>query len=410
MKPAQRRFGADPTPSFQVSPAMIPLSRPQRLGLIAGALLVVALPFWLAAAPTAQAAADGAAKAATPALTVTATRATPGQWPLTLAANGNIAAWQEAIIGAEAGGLRIDEVLVNVGDRVRKGQLLARLQNETSGAEVAQTRASLQEAQATQAEAAANADRARQLQSTGAMSSQQINQFLTAEQVAQARVAVLEAKLKADAIRLAQTQVKAPDDGSISARLATIGAVVQPGQELFRLIRRDRLEWRAEVPAGDLLRIKPGMPVTLYTASGTPAAGTVRMVAPTVDAATRTGLVYIDVNRARDARAGMFARGEIELGQSPALTLPQSAVQMRDGFHYVYRLGGDSRVTQTKVAVGRRSGDRIEITGGIDGQTRVVDSGVGFLADGDSVRVVDAPAANAQPKAPKSAPAAKPAA
>lgn len=387
---------------------MIQLSRTQRLGLIAGALLVVAAPLWLAAAQAA--ATDSAAKAAKPALSVTLTRATPGQWPLTLAANGNIAAWQEAIVGAEASGLRIDEVLANVGDRVRKGQLLVRLQSETVGAEVAQTRASLQEAQATQAEAAVNADRARQLQSTGAMSNQQIDQFLTAEQVAQARVAVLQAKLKADAIRLTQTQIRAPDDGSISARLATIGAVVQPGQELFRLIRRDRLEWRAEVPAADLLRIRPGMKATLFTASGTPAPGAVRMVAPTVDAATRSGLVYIDLTQPKDAKAGMFARGEIELGNSRALTLPQSAVQMRDGFHYVYRLDGDNKVTQTKVSVGRRSGERIEITGGIDDKARIVESGVGFLADGDTVRVVDTPAADAQPKAPKSAPATRPAA
>ena len=364
---------------------MPPISRKNMLRLAASALVVAALT----RLPISPAAADNAPpKSAKAALSVLLTQATPGDWPLTLSANGNISAWQEAVIGAEAGGLRIDEVLVNVGDRVRKGQLLARLQSETVAAEVAQTRASLQEAQATQAEAAANAERARQLQSTGAMSSQQINQFLTTEQVAQARVAVLEAKLKADQIRLTQTQVKSPDDGSISARQATIGSVVQPGQELFRLIRRDRLEWRAEVPAADLARVKPGMKATVFTASGAPAAATVRMVAPTVDATTRVGLVYVDIDSPRDARAGMFARGEIELAQTRALTLPQAAVQMRDGFHYVFRLGKDNKVTQTKVAVGRRSGERIEIVGGIDGEARVVAAGVGFLADGDSVRVV----------------------
>lgn len=371
---------------------MIKLSRTKRMILIASILVAVAALAWVLSSHTAK---STGPNPATPgvkaALTISVTQATPNKWPLTLAVNGNIAAWQEAIIGAETGGLRIEEVLVNVGDHVHKGQLLARMQSDTTDAEREQTQASLQEAQASQAEASANADRARQLQTTGAMSSQQINQFLTAEQTARARVAVLKAKLKSDEIRLAQTRVQATDDGSISARLATVGAVTQQGQELFRLIRRDRLEWRAEVPASDLLQLKPGMKATIFTASGSPVPGILRMVAPTVDPQTRNGLVYVDITQAQDAKAGMFARGEIQLGNSSALTLPQSAVQLRDGFHYVFRVGSDNKVIQTKVAVGRRMGDRIEIISGIDIGQRVAVSGVGFLADGDTVHVVDAP-------------------
>ncbi len=378
---------------------MIKFSRPMKMGLIASAVIAATSLAWISASPVAQAKDDNALKVSKTALTVSVTQATRSEWPLLLSANGNITAWQEAIIGAETGGQRLEDVLVNVGDRVRKGQLLARLQSQTVGAELAQTRASLQEAQASQAEASANADRARQLQSTGAMSAQQINQFLTGEQTARARVGVLEARIKADEIRMSQTRIVAPDDGSISVRLATIGTVVQPGQELFRLIRRDRLEWRAEVPASDLQLLKPGMKATVFTASGTPAPGTIRMVAPTVDPQTRNGMVYVDITKAQDARAGMFARGEIQLGSSGALTLPQSAVQMRDGFHYVYRVGTDSRIAQIKVSVGRRSGDRIEVTNGIDASQSFVASGVGFLSDGDTVRVVAAPAAEKPPVA-----------
>lgn len=378
---------------------MIKFSRPMKMGLIASAVIAATSLAWLSTAHVAQAKDDNAPKASKAALTVSVTQATRSEWPLLLSANGNITAWQEAIIGAETGGQRLEEVLVNVGDRVRKGQLLARMQSQTVGAELAQTRASLQEAQASQAEASANADRARQLQSTGAMSAQQINQFLTGEQTARARVGVLEAKIKADEIRMSQTRILAPDDGSISARLATIGAVVQPGQELFRLIRRDRLEWRAEVPASDLQLLKPGMKTTVFTASGTPALGTIRMVAPTVDPQTRNGMVYVDITKTQDAKAGMFARGEIQLGSSGALTLPQSAVQMRDGFHYVYRVGTDSKVAQIKVSVGRRSGDRIEVTNGIDASQSFVASGVGFLSDGDTVRVVATPVAEKPPVA-----------
>lgn len=372
---------------------MIKFHRPMKLGLIASAVIMATSLAWFSASPVALAKDENtAAKTTKAALTVTVTQASRSDWPLTLSANGNIAAWQETIIGAEASGLRLEDVLVNVGDRVRKGQLLARLQSDTVSADLEQTRASLQEAEAALAEAAANADRARQLQSSGAMSAQQITQLLTGELTAKARLGVLKAKMKADEIRLAQTRVLAPDDGSISARTATLGAVVQPGQELFRLIRRDRLEWRAEVPAADLQRLKTGMKATVFTASGTAAQGTIRMLAPTVDAQTRNGLVYVDLTQTQDARAGMFARGEIQLGSSGALTLPQSAVQMRDGFHYVYRVNDESKIAQTKVSVGRRSGERIEITGGIDASQKIVDSGVGFLADGDTVRVVATPA------------------
>jgi multidrug efflux pump subunit AcrA (membrane-fusion protein) len=97
----------------------------------------------------------------------------------------------------------------------------------------------------------------------------------------------------------------------------------------------------------------------------------------------------------------MFARGEFEIGSGSALTLPQSAVLLRDGFSTVLRVGADSKVSQVKVSVGRRVGDRIEITGGLDAAARVVASGAGFLADGDTVKVVAAPAAAAPASAAK---------
>jgi hypothetical protein len=117
------------------------------------------------------------------------------------------------------------------------------------------------------------------------------------------------------------------------------------------------------------------------------------MVAPTVNAQTRNGIVYVDLGASTDVKAGMFARGEFDVGQSEALTLPQTAVVLRDGFNYVLKVGPDSKVTQAKVAVGRRVGDRMEITSGLDAAARVVASGGGFLSDGDTVKVVDGAAA-----------------
>lgn len=360
------------------------------------AVLIGAVAVWAvrqsaeSAPPPAPTSPTAAAAAAKPALTVNLTSAQRVDWPRRLTANGSIAAWQEAVIGAEISNYRLTEVNVNVGDIVKKGQLLARISSDNVSAELAQTRAALAESKATLAEATANADRARRLQSSGALSAQQINQYLTAEQTAAARVNAAQAKLQADELRLAQTRVLAPDDGIISARSATAGSLAQPGQELFRLIRGGRLEWRAEVTEAELSRLKPGTGATLTTPNGVQVRGRVRMVGPTVDPLTRNGLVYVDlpVTAAGAAvRAGMFARGEFELGQTPALTLPQSAVVLREGFAYVFRLDGEDRVAQTKISVGRRSGDRIEITGGLDAQARVVASGAGFLADGDIVRI-----------------------
>ena len=348
------------------------------------------------------------ASAPKPALTVTVTQPQSASLPLRISANGNIAPWQEASVGTEANGLRLAEVRVNVGDVVKRGQVLATFASDSIQADVAQIRASVVEAEATLAEAAANAQRARELDSTGALSAQQINQYVTAERTAQARLQAQRAAAQVQQLRLRQTQVRAPDNGVISARSATVGAVLPAGQELFRLIRQGRLEWRAEVAAADLARLKPGMPASLSVntaAAGAtataPIAGRVRMVAPTVDAQTRNGIVYVDLVAPGEARAGMFARGDFEIGSGQGLTLPQSAVQLRDGFSYVLRVGADSKLSESKVAVGRRLGDRIEITGGLDAAARVVASGGGFLGDGDTVRVVEATTASAPPAAVK---------
>jgi HlyD family secretion protein len=372
------------------------------MGILLALCAGISLPLQAADAPAGAASAPARA-----ALAVTLVQAQASQLPLRVAANGNIAAWQEASIGAQANGLRLTEVRANVGDVVQRGEVLARFAADTVQAELAQAEASVAEAQAALADATANAARARELQNTGALSAQQINQYLTAEKTARARLDAQRALTRSQSLRLQQTQVLAPDAGVISARSATVGAVVPAGQELFRLIRQGRLEWRAEVQAADLASLQPGMAVTLTPAGGQPVAGKLRKVAPTVDAATRNGIVYVDLIAPGSARAGMFARGEFVLGQSQALTLPQSAVQLRDGFAFVMQLGAANKVAQRKVVTGRRLGDRIEIVSGLAAGAQVVASGGAFLSDGDTVRVVPAPATA---PAPAVAPAAAPAA
>jgi RND family efflux transporter MFP subunit len=339
-------------------------------------------------------AADKDASQPKPALTVTVERPAPASLPVRLGANGNVAAWQEALIGSESAGLRLAEVRVNIGDIVGKGQVLAVFASDTVNADVGQASAALQEAQANASAAAADAGRARALQSSGAMSEQEITRYVTAESAANARVAAAKATLAQQRLRLKYTQVVAPDSGVISARSATVGAVVGVGAELFRMIRQGRLEWRAEVTAADLARITPGTRAVVTAASGSEMTGKVRTVAPTIDAQTRTALVYVDLPAvlAPNApfKAGMFASGRFELGASNALTVPQQAVIVRDGFSYVFRLNPNARVSQLKVATGRRIGGRVEIVSGLAPDASVVVNGAGFLNDGDLVRTAPA--------------------
>ena len=341
------------------------------------------------------------------ALTVTTVRPVPTRLPIRLSANGSIAAWQEALVGSEANGLRLTDVRVNVGDRVRAGQVLATFALDSVQADVAQSRANVAEAEANALEAATNAAKARTLQASGALSEQQINQYSTLEKTAQARLESALALRTVQQVRLRQTRLLAPDDGIISARSATVGAVVSSGTELFKLIRGGRLEWRAEVTSSELARLSAETTATVTAANGVELKGRVRMIAPTVDPLTRSALVYVDLpntfgptptspppkpNEAlklgAQVRAGMFAKGEFDLGSSDGLTVPQQAVVIRDGFSYVFVVQADRHVRQVKVQAGRRLGVRVEVLAGVTPDLELVASGAGFLNDGDLVNKV----------------------
>ena len=290
------------------------------------ALLAGAAVLWWALQPKAKS--DPPAAVQRPALTISSALPARTLLPRTLSAQGDMAAWQEASVGTESNGLKLDAVLVNVGDVVRRGQVLA------------------------------------------------------------------------------------PDDGVISARSATVGAVVGAGTELFRLVRQGRLEWRAEVLASDLPLLAPGTRARVTAASGAVVEGTVRKTGPTVNPETRKLLVYVDVPAMARTTAGgqaggqplvlpgMFARGDFLLAESAALTVPQEAVVVRDGFSYVFAVGADQRVQLRKVQVGRRVGEQVEVLGGLDAQQPVAVQGAGLLNDGDLVRVVPGTADSMPKQAP----------
>ena len=343
--------------------------------------------------PTVKAESQSVAKAA---LTVDLVRPARNTIAHTVAANGSISPWQEAIIGSEVNGLMLTEVLVNVGDNVKRGQLLAQFAAATITADIAQAQANLDEAKASALEAADNAARARSIQESGALSAQQIEQYVMLETTSKARVAAAEATLQSHLIRNKQTRVTAPDNGIISARAATVGAVVSPGQELFKLIRQGRLEWRAELTSSDINQIKNGMVANLTLPDGSAIAGKVRTTSPVIDTQTRNAIVFVDIP-AGSAKAGMFARGTFDIGSKEVLTLPNTAIVMKDGFAYVMQVGADARVKQLKIQTGERAGANVEVIGLDDAiNSDFVASGGAFLADGDLVTVLGKTTSNAK--------------
>lgn len=355
-------------------------------------LLLVAFLLWKSGSSNKTAATEKPDNAKTTeqkaALTVTVVQPEQQNWKQTFTANGNIAAWQEVVIGSELSGQRLTRVNVNVGDEVKRGQVLAEINSDTIRADLAATKASYAEAQAVLADAVTNNKRIQQLRNTGAISAQELTQYQTSQATAQARLDASRAQIESNQLRLAQTQVISPDNGVISARTATVGSLAQTGQELFRLIRDHRLEWRAEVTTSDLYKLKQGMNARIFSPDPAQPAitGKVRIIAPVIDPQTRYGLVYVDLPATQAVRMGMFVKGEFDLGEKPALTIPQTALLLRDGFAYVFIVGNNNRVTQQKVTVGRRLADRVEILD-LPANVKLVAAGTGFLADGDLVTV-----------------------
>jgi RND family efflux transporter MFP subunit len=325
------------------------------------------------------------------ALNVELARPQAVQWPDAIGVSGPVTAWQEAIIASEVSGLRLAEVLVNVGDTVKKGQLLARFDDETTVAELDQQKAARAEAEANLSEAEANETRATTLHKTGSISEQDLKQYETRAQTARAQIESARARLRVLELKLKYTRVVAPDDGVISSRMATMGSVANPGSELFRLVLQNRLEWRPELTAAQLALVRPGQSATLRLPDGSNVTGKVRQLAPTLDCNTRTAMAYVDLDGhgAGMARAGMYASGSIILGERQGLAIPGSSVVVRDGYEYVFVVGADRRAVQTRVVTGRRNGTMVEASSGIEKDHRVVVGGVAFLNDGDLVSVVE---------------------
>ncbi|MGE0698718.1 MAG: efflux RND transporter periplasmic adaptor subunit, partial [Hyphomicrobiaceae bacterium] len=358
-----------------------------------------------------------AAKAAlAPPLAVTVVRAEPASFVETVLVTGSLVAREEILVGPEIEGLRIVEVLAEEGDRVTRGQVLARLVSDTLEAQLAQNTAALARADASIAQArsaiasaearleeATNAyDRAKPLTKQGYLSESGMDQRESARRtteaalasakdgllVSEAEKAQIEAQRREILWRRARTDIRAPADGLISRRNAKIGSYASGiADPMFRIVAKGEIELDAEVPETRLGVVKEGQTARIDPAGSEPVIGTVRLVSPEVDRATRLGRVRIMIGDKPGLRVGAFAKARIETGRSRGLAVPSAAVLFAaDG--PVVQVVADGRIATRKVRTGLAEGTRIEIVEGLlEGEKVVARSGT-FLRDGDAVQAV----------------------
>lgn len=300
---------------------------------------------------------------------------------------GGLFAWQDVAIGTEVSGYRVAEVLVDVGEVVKKGQVLARLDETLLRESFNQAEAAVNVARATMEQAQASARRGNALQQPGVISKQDVEELNTTAATAAAQLVNAESQLQAARQRLEYTSIKSPDNGVISSRSVSPGQIANTGTTLFSLIRNSRIEWRAEVPANQIGKVRRGMNASIKRADGSFATGKVRTVSPGLDANTQRGTAYVDLKMEAQVRPGMYVTGFLELAKSDSLTVPLAAVTVRDGFSYVFVLQSDNTVRQQRVAVQRLLSDSVELKDGIAVDDRIVASGAGLLRDGDLVQL-----------------------
>jgi RND family efflux transporter MFP subunit len=370
------------------------MARPSRLLFVAGLCAV------LAACGGDEEVAAGASAAG---MAVAAAPVVPRELAIGVTVSGPVSPVEEMQLGVELGGQRVTSLDVDVGESVRAGQVLLTLDHRTLDSDLAQAEAALREAEAGAALARSNLARGEQLVADRYISAGQLDELRAARTQAEARVGTARASRDAAALRRSFADLRAPADGIISRRLVQPGQVVAAGTELLRLIRDGRLEWRAELPAEQLRDVEPGDRIELATREGATVVGTVRAVSPGVDAQTRTGTVYADLPDPGGLQPGTYLEGRISTGASTVPAIPATAVVLRDGFPVVFTVDEENTVHMVRIEQGGRDRGFIEVRAGLAPGQRVVTQGAGFLADGDTVRVVPAAAAQGVAATPDAA-------
>ena len=333
-------------------------------------------------------------------LTVTVATAALQNLPRTVTASGTISAWEEVPVGAETGGLTATAVYVDEGQYVRQGAPLVQLNDALLRAQLSQQRAAVQTAEANADRDQAALDRAQELKARGFLSQASLDTALANKRSSDANLLAARASLSETQTRLSQATIRAPVSGLVISRNVTRGQIVAPGTELYRIVRDGRLELDAQVPETDLGLVRAGQSAVVSSDQVGETTGTVRIVTPEVNADTRLGVARISLAGGGGFRPGMFGRARIDVGASPAVSVPTASVLYRENRPGVFVVDGDGRARFRPVVILTRASEWTAVDG-VPAGARVIVQGAGFLGEGDRVRV--APAAQAAPAAKSAA-------
>jgi RND family efflux transporter MFP subunit len=319
--------------------------------------------------------------------------------------SGTLRARREAVLRAEVGGA-VREVFAEAGERVKPGQILARIDEAALQDALLAARSGIAAAKNGLRVAEANAQRARTLAEAGALAPQQAEQAEAAHESARAQLADAQARLSLAQQQVGKTRVRAPFAGVVARRQVSAGDVVAPGGELFTVIDPARLQFEASIPAARLGEVTPGAPVEFGVTGFDDQRfeGTIERIAPAVDPATGQVRVYVDVaNDGGRLISGLYAQGRVAAATSTGLAVPLAAVDLTSAPPTVMRVSG-GKVEKVAVTLGVRdeAEGAVALTAGVErGDVLVLGSARATLAEGASVRLAEerpaapSPAANA---------------
>lgn len=314
---------------------------------------------------------------------------------------GAISARYDMPIGIDGDAGRIVGIYVEAGDHVKKGQLLAKLDDSVLVPQVNRLAASLEQTRAQAALSAAEYRRAQAVAPAGALSAEDVEKRRATQITDEATVKVAAAQLAEFEARLNRTHVVAPVDGTVLMRKAEVGQIANPGGDaLFRIASGGEVEMRGQIAEQDLAVLKTGQPAAVYiTGLARPFEGRVRLLGAVIDPNTRLGEIRIALKPDPALRPGAFARGSVIVDKAERPVLPQTAVMSDSQGTYVYVINADSHVERRPVSVGGTIDAGIIVSAGLTGSERVVTTAGGFLRNGERVTVAPA-ASSASDSAP----------
>jgi HlyD family secretion protein len=309
---------------------------------------------------------------------------------------GAIAARYDMPIGNEGDTGRLTAVYVEAGDHVKRGQILAKIDDSVMVQQVNRLAASLEQAKAQAELSAAEYKRALGVEAAGALSAEDIAKRRATSITDAANVKVVAAQLAEADARLGRTRISAPIEGTVLTRSAEIGQIASPGgAALFRVASGGEVEMRGQIAEQDLAQVKVGQAATVYlTGMERPFTGTVRLLGAVIDPATRLGDIRISLKPDLALRPGAFARAQVAVDKAPRPVLPQTAVMADDNGSYVLIVNSSSRVERRAVRVSGTTNGGVIVAGGLTGNERVVATAGGFLRDGEEVKVAPAAGGN----------------